>query len=107
MTTRLVVALAAAGALTIVPALIEGHYVNRWGTPPDLSGAADKVEHLPKRFGDWTFTKDLDPLHEVAIRELAVAGYVSRSYTRQKDSANVSVLLMVGQSGPLIRHPPN
>ncbi len=107
MTGRPIVALAAATALTIVPALIEGHYVNRWGTPPDLSGAANQVESFPDHFGDWTLTQNGEQLHPEVCRELAIAGYMTRTYTRRKDAASVSVLLMVGQSGPLIRHPPN
>ena len=53
MTARLIVALAAATVLTIVPALIEGHYVNRWGTPPDLKGASERVGKFPR--ADVTF----------------------------------------------------
>src|SRR6476659_1413486 len=106
MSKRLILALAAIAALTIVPALIEGHYVNRWGTPPDLEGAAQRVEQFPREFGSWTFVEDGDPLHPDVCRELGIEGYMTRAYKNRDSGAVVRVLLMVGQSGPLLRNPP-
>ena len=39
MIGRIALAGVAAAALTIAPALIEGHYLNRWGTPADVAQA--------------------------------------------------------------------
>jgi hypothetical protein len=106
MSKPLILALAAVAALTIVPALIEGHYVNRWGTPPDLEGASQRVEKFPREFGSWTFAEEGDPLHPEVCRELGIEGYMTRAYKNRNSGAVVRVLLMVGQSGPLLRHPP-
>src|SRR5215212_3836316 len=106
MSKRLILALTAVAALTIVPALIEGHYVNRWGTPPDLEGASQRVEKFPREFGSWTFVENGDPLHPEVCRELGIEGYMTRTYKNRNSGAVVRVLLMVGQSGPLLRHPP-
>jgi|tagenome__1003787_1003787.scaffolds.fasta_scaffold20788708_1 hypothetical protein len=106
MSKRLILALTAVAALTIVPALIEGHYVNRWGTPPDLEGASQRVEKFPREFGSWTFVENGDPLHPEVCRELGIEGYMTRAYKNRNSGALVRVLLMVGQSGPLLRHPP-
>jgi len=106
MNIKILIAVAAAAALTIGPALIEGQYVNRWGTPPDLAGASDQVEKFPQEFGQWKFAEAGDALSEDVCRELGIAGYVSRTYSNRNNGALVRVLLMVGQSGPLLRHPP-
>ncbi len=106
MSKQLVLALVAVAALTIIPALIEGHYVSRWGTPPDLAGAAERVGSFPREFGNWTFVEDGEALHPEVCRELGIVGYMTRAYKNRKSGATVSVLLMVGQSGPLLRHPP-
>jgi hypothetical protein len=106
MSKRLILALIAVAALTIVPALIEGHYVNRWGTPPDLAGASERVGGFPREFGSWTYVEDGDPLHPEVCRELGIEGYMTRAYKNRNNGAIVRVLLMVGQSGPLLRHPP-
>lgn len=106
MSTRLILALVAVAAFTIGPALIEGKYVNRWGTPPDLSGAADRVGNFPRDFGAWTLAETGEPLAPEVCRELGVSGYVTRTYKNRRSGELVRVLLMVGESGPLLRHPP-
>jgi hypothetical protein len=107
MSTRLILALVAAAVLTIVPAVIEGMYVNRWGTPADLEGAAARVGELPRDIGTWKFFKEGDPLHSTVTTELGVKGYVNRTYQDAKTGAMVQLLLMVGETGRLVRHPPN
>lgn len=106
MSKPLILALVAIAALTIVPALIEGSYVNRWGKPPNLAGASQRVGSFPRQFGVWKFLADGDPLHPEVCRQLGIEGYLSRAYKNSDSGAVVRVLLMVGQSGPLLRHPP-
>jgi hypothetical protein len=107
MIWRIALAGIAAVALTIAPALIEGHYLNRWGTPADLTAAAKQVEAFPREFGAWTFTSEGEKMPDIVCRELGLAGYLSRSYSHRENGAIANVLLMVGQPGPLVRHPPN
>src|SRR5215213_8003112 len=102
MSKRLILALSAVAGLTVVPALIEGHYVNRWGTPPDLEGASQRVEKFPREFGHWTFVDEGEPLHPEVCRELGIQGYLTRTYKNRDSGVVVRVLLMVGQSGPLL-----
>src|SRR3954464_6883743 len=106
MYRRRTLARSAMAALAIIPALIEGHYVNRWGTPPDLAGASERVGTFPREFGPWTYLEDGDPLHPEVCRELGIEGYMTRAYKNRNNGAVVRILLMVGQSGPLLRHPP-
>src|SRR5689334_21972980 len=102
MSKPLIAALVGIATLTIIPALIEGSYVNRWGKPPDLAGASQGVGSFPREFGTWTFVADGDPLHPEVCRQLGIEGYMSRSYKNRESGAVVRVLLMVGQSGPLL-----
>lgn len=99
-------ALTAAAALTIVPALIEGKYVDRWGTPPDLTAAAEQVNRFPLEFDGWKSIHDGEPLSPGVCKELGVTGYITRTYTNRKSGAVVRVLVMVGKAGLLVRHPP-
>jgi hypothetical protein len=99
--------LALAAALTIGPALLAGHYFNRWGAATDFQTAAEQVQKFPEEFGRWKTEREGEPLSDFVCQELGVAGYVSRQFVNRDNGASVNLLLMVGQSGPLLRHPPN
>ncbi len=106
MSWRLTLACLAVAVLTIAPAIFEGLYVNRWGTPTNMAAAAENIKQFPREFGEWKIESDGDPLSDDVCRALGLAGYVSRTYTNRSNGAVVNLLLMVGQSGPLLRHPP-
>jgi Protein of unknown function (DUF3485) len=97
---------AAAVVLTAAPAVVHGVWSRRWQDPADITAAARSVEAFPRQFGDWKQHGDEAQLPEEAIRELQCAGYINRHYVNQKLGRNVTILLMVGPSGPLVRHPP-
>ena len=95
------------GGLTILPALVHGHYANRWQHPPEVSQLAARLQQFPTMIGDWEMYQEGDPLSTSVQRELGLLGYLTRQY-RHRDSGHVvSLLLLVGQPGPLIRHPPD
>lgn len=106
MIGRLVFACVLIAGLTIGPAIVEGIYSNRWGIAPDMTAAADQLKSFPRDFGPWRYTQDGEPVSEMVSKALALAGYVSRGYVNREDGTTVSLLLMVGESGPLLRHPP-
>src|SRR6476620_5780354 len=106
MIGRLILACVAAAALTIGPAVVEGIYNGRWGKAPDMNAAAERLKNFPKNFGRWTFAHEGEPVAEVIAKELKLAGSFSRDYVNRDDGTTVSLLLMVGESGPLIQHPP-
>ena len=93
-------------ALTAAPAVVHGVWSRRWRDPADISTAAHSVEEFPRQFGDWKQHGDEEKMPEEAVRELQCAGYFNRHYVNQKLGRDVTVMLMVGPSGPLIRHPP-
>jgi len=107
MKSRVALAALLVLALTIVPALLAGHYLNRWGTTTELEAAAKMLVQFPNEFGAWKSTHDGEPLTPYVVEELGIASYVSRQYENQENAATVNMLLMVGQAGPLLRHPPN
>jgi hypothetical protein len=107
MKLRLILFLTAAAALTIAPAIVEGLYLNRWGAPADLESAAAQMKQFPSEFGNWKLVSEGEPLSDGVCKELGVAGYVTRNFENRETGATVSLLLMVGQPGPLLRHPPN
>jgi Protein of unknown function (DUF3485) len=107
MATRDLIAMTAAVTLTVGPALLAGKYLNRWGIKPDLGVAAEQVVKFPTEFGSWQTLRNGEPLAEEVCEELGLAGYISRQYTNRSSGAIVNMLLMVGQPGPLLRHPPN
>jgi len=107
MSARLIFACILAVVLTVGPAVVEGMYTNRWGTPPDMTAAAARLKDFPREFGPWRYAREGEPVSDMVARELSLAGYISTSYTHRDDGTMVTLLLMVGDSGPLLRHPPN
>jgi hypothetical protein len=103
----LLLAIVAAASLTVVPALVQGRLVHRWGTPPDMSAAAQQLAKFPRSIDDWDVSQDGEPLSEGICRELGLVGHVSRVYKNRSTGDVVTLLLMLGQSGRLVRHPPD
>lgn len=91
--------------LTVGSTVIHGRLTYRWGIPADLQKSADFVSAIPKQLGSWNFVDDGNPMTESVIEELGVTEYVSRVYTNGTDS--VTLLLMAGKTGSLIRHTPD
>ena len=104
---KLVLSTAAVALLTVVPAVIEGGYMRRWGVGPDLAAAGRTIDELPKSIGPWEFLEFGQPLPEIAISDLGVEGYTNRVYRHPQTGRTATLLLMVGQPGKLVRHPPN
>jgi hypothetical protein len=104
---KLTLSTAAVALLTLVPAVIEGGYMRRWGVGADLATAGRTVDELPKSIGPWEFVEFGDPLSDIAISDLGVEGYTNRVYRHRGTGRTATLLLMVGKPGPLVRHPPN
>jgi hypothetical protein len=107
MKMRIGTALTLAAVLTIVPALLAGHYLNRWGTTAELDAAAERLVKFPNEFGPWKVAREGEPLTKSVREELGIASYVTREYVNRDNGALVNLLIMVGKPGPLLRHPPN
>jgi hypothetical protein len=92
--------------LTSVPAIVQGVLTRRWSGKADISGAATRLVEFPTKFGDWQQQGDEEKVPEEALRELQCAGCFNRHYVNQRLGRDVTVIVMVGPAGPLIRHPP-
>src|ERR1700722_982350 len=92
--------------LTSVPAIVQGVLTRRWSGKADISGAANRLVEFPTKFGDWQQQGDEEKVPEEALRELQCAGCFNRHYVNQRLGRDVTVIVMVGPAGPLIRHPP-
>ena len=91
--------------LTVGSTVIHGRLTYRWGVPAELQQAADFVSAIPKQLGTWTYVDDAERMTDGVIEELGVTEYVSRVYTNGTDS--VTLLLMAGKTGRLVRHTPD
>jgi hypothetical protein len=92
--------------LSAGPAIVQGVLSRRWGGVADISGAAARLVEFPSQFGDWQQHGDDEAVPDEALRELQCAGYFNRHYVNQRLGRDVTVIVMVGAAGPLIRHPP-
>jgi hypothetical protein len=92
--------------LTAVPAIVQGVLTRRWKGKGDIAGAAERLVEFPTHFGDWQQQGDEEQVPEEALRELQCAGCFNRHYVNQRLGRDVTVIVMVGPAGPLIRHPP-
>jgi hypothetical protein len=92
--------------LTAIPAVVQGVLTRRWHGAADLSGASKRLVDFPTQFGDWQQQGEEEKVPEEALRELQCAGCFNRHYVNQRLGRDVTVIVMVGPAGPLIRHPP-
>jgi hypothetical protein len=93
--------------LTIGSGIYQGRLLNRWGTPADLTLAAKSLDRLPLKFGNFTHVSDGEPLSDAVCDELGLVGHLNRTYVNDETGEQMTLLLMVGQPGRLVRHPPH
>lgn len=94
-----------ATVLTLLSGVIQGRMSNRWGPPPDMLAAAEKLEEIPSRFGNWELEAS-DKLAPSVEAMLECTGYVFRTYVNQETGETVRVAILVGPSGPMSVHTP-
>ncbi len=92
--------------LTVPVAIVQGHFSNRWGPRPELDRAVLAVNQLPNELGGWSVTATAEPLSPYVCRTLKLAGHLHRVYEQTDSGRRVTLLLLVGPGGPLVRHPP-
>ena len=67
--------------LTIVPAVLHGSLLNRWGTGKQLDEAGQSINGLPTQLGKWIQVGEDDVLSKDVLKELAINEYASRVYS--------------------------
>jgi hypothetical protein len=104
--SRIHLALAMAGvALVLAAGAAYGHYARRWGAPPDLDAAAQRVVSMPKQIGNWHLDQE-EEMSAGTIQMLECAGYVNRRYVDTTTGESVSIAVIVGPPGPIAVHTP-
>ena len=91
--------------LTIASGAIQGRMSNRWGAPPDMLAAGEKLEKFPNQFGNWQLQSS-EELDEQTSAVLECAGYFVRDYFNQESGQTVKVAVLLGPSGPISVHTP-
>ena len=79
-----------------------------FGTPPEqlLDQAAHKLARpLPDRLGEWRLLQETE-LEERVADMLRCPAYVNRVYVHDQTGDRVSVIVLVGPSGPIAVHTP-
>lgn len=102
-----VIGLIAIAGLTLAPAFVQGHFSHRWGNPVDLSIAAENLQDLPVEIKGFQYLGEGETLSQYVIDELGLAGQITRTYRDPKTGQSFALLVMVGEAGKMVRHPPN
>jgi len=91
--------------ITIAAGSLHGHMTLRWGLRPDMKAAADLLERIPDRCGDWQMESS-QTMSEGTVKMLRCAGYISRRYVNQESGEGVNVNIVFGLPGPISEHTP-
>lgn len=93
-------------ATAVVPYVQPG---NLYGVPAasPTADAALRVSQLPEAFGEWMYEGLETNLDDGVVEELGIYTYTSRIYRHRMSGDRVSLLLMLGTPGRLVRHPPD
>jgi hypothetical protein len=93
-------------ALTLPAAYFQGTVLQRWGDDAQLGQHVAAIDRIPQQIGDWRFVADGEPIHDYVIKQLELRKYTHRLYEHRQTGQRLSMLLLVGPAGPLVRHPP-
>lgn len=100
------VSIVVAVAVLVGAGVLASIRTNRFGVSEDLHAAGQKLKAIPKTIGPWDTTQELELDPKVQERAEAVE-YISRIYTNRNTKAQVSVLMLCGEPGPIGAHTPD
>ncbi|MFC1758760.1 hypothetical protein ACFL2H_08335 [Planctomycetota bacterium] len=91
--------------ITTLPSVwYHGRMTNRWSDNEIADFHSTRIHSVPLKVGEWRVVDEGTPLPDYAITELGVHSHFNRIY--ENDTGDrVSALVMVGDAGPLSRHP--
>ena len=93
--------------LTLADGVIHGRLTYRWvGTPTERLRAADRLEEVPDRCGDWEVVSS-KPLSEYVQSILQLESHISRVYVNRQTQQHVQVAVILGPFGPTSTHTPD
>ena len=100
-----VLGIALVAVSTLLSGAIQGWMSNRWGPSRDMLAAAEKLQGIPDRIGDWQLQSSGD-IEENTAKLLQCAGYIFREYRNEQTGESVRVAVLLGPSGPISVHMP-
>ena len=89
---------------TIPAAVMQGKLTDRWNTTDYFAKHIEHLDDFPTQIGDWKLQDELPDLSEYIQSELQFKSHVNRIY-QDSQGNQITMLIMVGSAGPLIRHP--
>ena len=92
-------------AATVFTAVVQGRMSHRWGTSDAVAKAAARLNEFPEDFGEWHMIST-SKLDEESQRQLECAGELLRVYKNVKTHAKVTLLFLLGPTGPTAAHTP-
>jgi hypothetical protein len=92
-------------AATLASGLLQGHFRHRWGNPQSASLAAEELQRLPARLGDWQ-TVQTFYLSDNEQQTLQAFGHLGRVYRHQRTGETISLSVIIGPFGPTAAHTP-
>lgn len=104
MMQRMEILAGVAGAMMVCGGLVHGLSTHRWTPNVAVQQAVDKLQTVPVTVGDWTSEPLL--LSDAELTFGGIAGYIKREYTNRQTGAQVTLLLVAGDAGPIALHPP-
>lgn len=90
--------------LTVFSGILRGRIDSRWGRE-EMTASAERIESMPKTLGMW-HADELSKLSDSASRMLRCEGNVVGSYVEESTGHQVSMVFLVGPTGPLAVHTP-
>jgi hypothetical protein len=90
--------------LTLPAAIIHGRLTNRWQQETSIVEHASRIDQIPMQLDEWRLVDELPELSSTIQKELGIRAHVNRVYENDTGK-RVTVLVMIGESGPLVRHP--
>ena len=103
--TRFILTLSLLVAVTVSAAVMQGRMRNRWGASDKVHKAAARLLDFPRDFGDWHMVSASE-LDDDSRRQLECEGATDRVYTNEKTGDKVSLVLILGPTGPTAVHTP-
>ena len=98
--------IAAAIAVVIGSAVVNGSWTGRWKTSDRTSQAVARLELLPRTIAGTWESKPIG-ISDRALKVARIDGYIARRYEDHRTGAAVTVLAVCGQPGPIAVHTPD
>jgi hypothetical protein len=85
--------------------VVEGRWTNRWHQSHAIEDATRALAQVPPTVGEWEGVEREVPADDVVAGD--IRAYLRRDYVHRPTGKTVSVVVVVGEPGPIVVHTPN